>query len=1050
PETSLIYGEPPILLESRNDENAIIKIFGNSGDAGGNMVGFGAEQVILVRDDCVRKEISNYVGKQALVLTIVESKGLEFQVIHYTSQCCNSPFKHALFDSTSPGSFPSFNEAKHNVLCSELKQLYVAITRTRQRLWIWENMEEFSKPMFDYWKKKSLVQVRQLDDSLAQAMQVASSPEEWKSRGIKLFHEHNYDMATICFEKAKDSYWEGRSKATGLKATADRCRSSNPKQANVNLREAAKIFEAIGKADSAAKCFYNLGEYERAGRIYLERREEPELEKAGECFFLAGCYKLAADVYAKGKFFSECLAVCSKGKLFEIGLQYMNHWKQHADTDVEHAGTDVGLLVRSMEINKIEQEFLEKCAIHYYGLQDKKSMMKFVKSFRSVDLMRKFLKSLSCFDDLLVLEEESGNFMDAANIARLRGDIFLAVDLLQKAGCFKEACNVTLNHVISNSLWSPGSKGWPLKQFTKKKELLEKAKSLAKNESNQFYEFVCTEADILSNDQSDLSIINQQLNASTRHQSISGETLSVRQILDFHLKTDSSKYVWGDELVLDLTYSEEIICKNRVSVQSLVYFWDCWKDKIVNVIEYLGCLKSQDFSDHGSYGDFCLHYLGVWKQHSNLDTVYLLLNSDADWVRGLGNSYALWSWKLPSIDVHQLVSAGKNYWSSELLSVGMKVLYYLEALNKQSSTNSPSVFSQVLCLNCINEVAKFLLSSKHLNLSHHDAEILQKFVDRSTEHFFDSIFPLDRRESLKMNMITLKGTEFYRNIIKEVIFKHLKDSPSYGRIGSVMVMILGSGKLGNDVYERVAKWFDGNSLWKELFESLSWNMGSKSCQGSASCHNFDELKESHIQKFYKALVDIYGANWRKVHYITPASFLYLIERLLILLSRLNGYIFTTKSSFVDWFIYQEGSTNPTCSSSTDVKQSFGGVLEFIGTVVRQFLYNGKEVMEWIGKSHTNITHYHSLVVLRLVVIICLLHLNFGGDSLNLLLDLLGRSYICNKLPREFYDALRRRRNRSLLDVIAEAFIKIGNPLVLASLGDNCPKFAGRDTIFVDM
>ncbi|XP_024040071.1 uncharacterized protein LOC112098311 [Citrus clementina] len=107
-------------------------------------------------------------------------------------------------------------------------------------------------------------------------------------------------------------------------------------------------------------------------------------------------------------------------------------------------------------------------------------------------------------------------------------------------------------------------------------------------------------------------------------------------------------------------------------------------------------------------------------------------------------------------------------------------------------------------------------------------------------------------------------------------------------------------------------------------------------------------------------------------------------------------------------------------------------------------------MEWIGKSHTNITHYHSLVVLRLVVIICLLHLNFGGDSLNLLLDLLGRSYICNKLPREFYDALRRRRNRSLLDVIAEAFIKIGNPLVLASLGDNCPKFAGRDTIFVDM
>ena len=35
----------------------------------------------MVRDDHVQKEITNYVGKQALVLTIVECKGLEFQVV---------------------------------------------------------------------------------------------------------------------------------------------------------------------------------------------------------------------------------------------------------------------------------------------------------------------------------------------------------------------------------------------------------------------------------------------------------------------------------------------------------------------------------------------------------------------------------------------------------------------------------------------------------------------------------------------------------------------------------------------------------------------------------------------------------------------------------------------------------------------------------------------------------------------------------------------------------------------------------------------------------
>ncbi|KAM1966183.1 hypothetical protein ACFX15_046434 [Malus domestica] len=196
PETSLIYGEAPVLLESREDENAIIRIFENSGIDNSNIVGFGAEQVILVRDVGAQKEIFKIVGKQALVLTIVECKGLEFQDVLLYNFFGSSPLKNQwrviydymkeqdLLDSTLPQRFPSLSEAKHNILCSELKQLYVAVTRTRQRLWFCENVEELSKPMFDYWKK-CLVQVRQLDHSLAQAMQVASSPEEWKSRGIK-------------------------------------------------------------------------------------------------------------------------------------------------------------------------------------------------------------------------------------------------------------------------------------------------------------------------------------------------------------------------------------------------------------------------------------------------------------------------------------------------------------------------------------------------------------------------------------------------------------------------------------------------------------------------------------------------------------------------------------------------------------------------------------------------------------------------------------------------------------------------------------------------
>ncbi|GKC89789.1 UvrD-like helicase, ATP-binding domain, P-loop containing nucleoside triphosphate hydrolase [Tanacetum coccineum] len=181
PETSLISGEGHVLLESSNDENAIVTIFGGS-ESSGEVVGFGAEQVILVRDERAKTEICEYVGRQALVLTILECKGLEFHDVLLYNFFGTSPLKdqwrviygymkkYDWLDKKHPQSFLTFTEARHGVLCSELKQLYVAITRTRQRLWICENKEELSKPMFDYWKMRGLVQIRKLDDSVAQAM----------------------------------------------------------------------------------------------------------------------------------------------------------------------------------------------------------------------------------------------------------------------------------------------------------------------------------------------------------------------------------------------------------------------------------------------------------------------------------------------------------------------------------------------------------------------------------------------------------------------------------------------------------------------------------------------------------------------------------------------------------------------------------------------------------------------------------------------------------------------------------------------------------------
>lgn len=86
---------------------------------------------------------------------------------------------------------------------------------------------------------------------------------------FQLFHENNYVMATMCFERAKDTLWERRAKAACHRTAADHMRGSNPEGASNALRQAADIYESIGDAESAAQCFCELGEYERAGGVLL-------------------------------------------------------------------------------------------------------------------------------------------------------------------------------------------------------------------------------------------------------------------------------------------------------------------------------------------------------------------------------------------------------------------------------------------------------------------------------------------------------------------------------------------------------------------------------------------------------------------------------------------------------------------------------------------------------------------------------------------------------------------------------------------------------------
>ncbi|KAF8020980.1 hypothetical protein BT93_G1407 [Corymbia citriodora subsp. variegata] len=1121
--------------------------------------------------------------------------------------------EQALLDSSSQWSSPSFDDAKHNILCSELKQLYVAITRTRQRLWICENALEFSKPMFDYWKKKCLVQVRAVDHTLAEAMQVRSMPEEWKSQGFKLLREGNYPMATMCFERARYEYGEKLAKASAFKADADLKHVLSPQEASDLRRQAAEIFEAIGLADSAAECFYMLKEYEKAGRIYMDKCGESALEKAGDCFSLAGRYTLAAEAYAKGNIFSKFLSVCKEGKLFETGLQYIEDWKRlgnenstiaKKNKEIEKLGQDFlescalhyyelkdyrammkyvkafycidsmrnllmrlgcldelfnleedygnfseaakivkmkgdllgksrknkeasmkeyekagriymekcgesalekagecfslagsyslaaeayaratifskclsicakgelfemglkfmedwkrqenensGIIKRSEEMEKVEQDFLERCALHYYNLRNYGAMMKSVKAFHCIDSMRNLLTRLGCLDELISLEEDFGNFSEAAKIARMKGDILREVDLLGKSGQNREASMNILWYVLFYSLWAPGSKGWPLKQFAQKEELLAKAKHLAEPEPTAFYEYVSVELSVLLDKQISLAEMKEHLSASRRNGSVRGEILCVRNILDFHLRQDIPDFWWGyDWLVDPMTFSEQLILGNQISVDSLVYFWNLWSEKIVTIIKCVGCeempeekesLEMPEEKESWCYWEFCLNYFGVLEQRNNVQRTYHVLNPHADWVRNIDKRFLRRNGQLVALEFQQLVSAAQKYWYSELTSVGMELLHKLDAVYQFLAKSARLNFWQSRCLALLHGVAKFLRELNCLNHFFWDGRALEGFIETSSRRYFGHIFPLDWRLSSTENMIPLRVSEASRHLLREKMNMIIsKKQFSHGKMGELATLILGSVMLNDELYRKIAQSSKGNASWKAFMECVCRDIQSDLPQ--ASNDNQGSMKFSLAWNLYQALANTYNANWRiDRDYITPICFLYLLERLLILLSCSKGHFYATRSSLVEWLICHEGLAKP--SFSFNLGNCLEPILGFVTSTIQQLLCNEDYTREWIKNSDLNETEHYPLLVLKLVLLDCLLHLNFG-ISPNFLIDLLGNSWIFEQLPSEFLRILSRCRRPTLrkvsVGVIAEAFEKVDDPLVIATSASDCSK-----------
>ncbi|MCL7039268.1 hypothetical protein MKW94_007686, partial [Papaver nudicaule] len=853
-----------------------------------------------------------------------------------------------LLDSND-AKFPKFIKGKHQILCSELKQLYVAITRTRQRLWIFEKIDDFSKPMFDYWKKLCLVQERALDESLVQAMQVTSSKEEWISRGSKLLDEGNFEMATMCFERAGDSSLEKLAKASGLRAAGVHMLDSNIELARVALVEAAEIYESIGKADLAAKCFMELKDFKRAGMIYLENCGESRLEDAADCFSLAGCWSTAADVYSRCNSFSKCLLVCTNAR--------------------------------------------------------------------------------------------SENFMEAASVARLKGDCLLEADMLEKAGHLVDAAEVILFYVLCNSVWANGNEGWPLKKFPNKDKLLAKVQMMAKNKDDSFYQFITTEASLLSESNSGLSEMNDCFIASQRFKSLRGEIISLRKIIDFHLDAAPSEYVWLDDVVLNTTeHVENSISKNRVSTETLTYFWNLWKERIVNIMQYLNSLGTQDKPECKGYENFCLGYLGVYKQVHDQSSMYILLNSDACWRKEIEDRFLRKTRKLLGMNDRQFASSARSYWFSTLLSVCLQVLEKLEKLYEVSGIqkvgNDFFMHSYSHFRKGMTALLSYQVAKSTIELKIPDKKLpgeLLKYLKHSKLAYYSVICLTDPKKEMFKLMMDLRLTEPAKDLIKEVAIEIMssKGKLHFAEMWSVVLLIFMFGNLSEELYQVMIQRSDLDPAYKALIHQLKENKIS----GLVSV--------SLVSNFQKLLQETFNYEWT----ISFSWFVYFLERLLFLVSSWHGSFFTLMSSVRETIPWGNLRCNSSSLSEADSKVFSRRSFDFIASKIKE-IFSSKLGMLWERDSDG--CAYYPWLVRKLVLLVTLICLN-SGCHFDLLYSLLSRYDIITVLPPVFaMIILEKRGTRPFGKLVADILAASGDPLVCLRSGNIQREFLSYNVLEIDV
>ncbi|KAG8875202.1 hypothetical protein FRB97_005339 [Tulasnella sp. 331] len=289
-EKALAPGPKPVFFLGRTDEEALTRLLSESDH--NDAIELGAGQVVVVRNEEVRAALRQRLGGSVLIMTLYETKGLEFNDVvlyNFFADSMASPSNWRALSSvtrdastSSSSSAGRFQEHQHRILQSELKSLYVAVTRAREHVWVWDESEK-GEDFVTFLLQRNYIELHERYATVPR-IAVKTSTREWGMQGRELFRKRLYTEASTSFRKAQLPWLQQVSEVYADRETVRKLPS-------VTVGRRSRFQQLGDRFGNLAATARNLNDaqdiYTQAARCYVDAAEDA---RAAEMFLLAAKY----------------------------------------------------------------------------------------------------------------------------------------------------------------------------------------------------------------------------------------------------------------------------------------------------------------------------------------------------------------------------------------------------------------------------------------------------------------------------------------------------------------------------------------------------------------------------------------------------------------------------------------------------------------------------------------------------------------------------------------------------------------------------------------